>query len=52
MAKGFQKGTLITTERGVIPIEKVKIGDMVLTHTNKYREVLEIKKEDTEGCYR
>lgn len=52
MAKGFQKGTLITTERGVIPIEKVKIGDMVLTHTNKYRKVLEIKKEDTEGCYR
>ena len=49
---GFSRGTLITTDKGVIPIEKIKIGDMVLTHTNKYRKVTEIKKENTEGCYR
>lgn len=50
--KGFQKGTLITTDRGLIPIEKLKVGDMVLTHTNKYRKILEINKEYSEGCYR
>lgn len=52
MAKGFQKGTLITTDKGMIPIEKIKKGDMVLTHTNKYRKVLDVKKEKTSGCYR
>ena len=50
--KGFQMGTLITTDRGLVPIEKIKVGDMVLTHTNKYRKVLEVNKGKTEGCYR
>lgn len=49
---GFQIGTLITTDKGLIPIEKLKIGDMVLTHTNKYQKILEINKELVEGCYR
>lgn len=50
--KGFRSGTLITTSNGLIPIEKLKIGDMVLTHTGKYRKIKEINKEKIEGCYR
>ena len=40
--KGFVKGTLITTDRGLIPIEQLNVGDFVLTHTNKYRKIIEI----------
>lgn len=36
----FVKGTLITTHRGLIPIEEVKTGDMVLTHKNRFKRVL------------
>ena len=43
--KGFTIGTLVSTDKGLIPIEKLKVGDMVLTHTNKYRKITEIKKE-------
>jgi site-specific DNA-cytosine methylase len=35
-------GTLITTERGQIPIEDVKVGDTVLTHKNRWRKVTHI----------
>ena len=33
------QGTLITTERGDIPVEDIVIGDMVLTHLGRYRRV-------------
>lgn len=36
----FVKGTLITTHRGLIPIEDIKMGDMVLTHKNRFKKVL------------
>ena len=42
---GFKSGTLITTDKGLIPIENLKVGDLVLTHTNKYQKILEINKE-------
>ncbi|MFR7443151.1 MAG: Hint domain-containing protein [Sellimonas intestinalis] len=32
------KGTLITTHRGLIPIEDIKMGDMVLTHKNRFKK--------------
>lgn len=35
----FAKGTLITTLRGEIPIETVKVGDKVLSHDGKWHEV-------------
>lgn len=38
----FVKGTLIHTERGLIPIERVTISDKVLTHTNQYQKVLAV----------
>ena len=50
--KGFTIGTLVSTDKGLIPIEKLKVGDMVLTHTNKYRKITEIKKEKAIGCYK
>ena len=33
------EGTLITTKRGLIPIEHVVVGDYALSHTNEYRRV-------------
>lgn len=36
----FPAGTLILTERGLIPIEDVAEGDRVLTHENRWRSVL------------
>jgi DNA-cytosine methyltransferase len=33
-------GTLITTQRGHIPIEEVVVGDFVLTHKNRWRKVI------------
>ena len=35
----FVAGTLINTQRGMLPIEEVVVGDLVLTHTNRYRKV-------------
>lgn len=36
----FAKGTLITTGRGLIPIEEVVIDDYVLTHKNRFKKVI------------
>lgn len=35
----FPAGTLILTQRGMIAIEEVVVGDSVLTHTNRWRSV-------------
>lgn len=34
-------GTLIRTDNGDVPIEKLKVGDKVLTHENRFMEVTE-----------
>lgn len=36
----FPAGTLILTSRGLVPIEQVVSGDRVLTHRNRWREVV------------
>ena len=36
----FRKGTLITTKEGLKPIEDIKKGDYVLTHNNRYKQVV------------
>jgi intein/homing endonuclease len=36
----FVADTLILTDRGLIPIPKVAVGDRVLTHRNRWRRVL------------
>ena len=35
----FLKGTMITTHRGIIPIEEIQSGDYVLTHKNRFQKV-------------
>lgn len=37
----FPAGTLVATKEGYKPIEKVTVLDQVLTHTGRYRQVLE-----------
>jgi site-specific DNA-cytosine methylase len=37
----FPAGTLILTERGQIPIEHVRVGDIVLTHEKRWKKVTE-----------
>lgn len=34
-----ERGTLITTARGLVPIEQLVVGDRVLTHRMRYQEV-------------
>ena len=36
----FKAGTLITTDSGLVPIEQIKKGDFVLTHKNRFCEVV------------
>ena len=36
------KGSMVITNNGTIPIEKIKIGDNVLTHKNKFEPVINI----------
>lgn len=38
----FVEGTLIYTKMGFKPIEKIVVGDEVLTHTNTFKKVLKI----------
>lgn len=47
----FEAGTLIETDRGYIPIEKVDIGDMVMTHLGEYRRVTNLIRTRTTEVY-
>lgn len=38
----FVAGTLIRTDKGQVPIEDIKVGDMVLTHKSRYQKVVKI----------
>jgi len=38
----FPAGTLVLTDKKLTPIEDIKPGDMVLTHKNRYRKVLNV----------
>ena len=37
----FAKGTRIITSSGLVPIEELEIGDMVLTHKDRFRPVIQ-----------
>lgn len=45
----FSEGTLILTDKGYKPIEKIQENDMVLTHTNSFRRVLKPMNRDYNG---
>ena len=47
----FVAGTLVNTKRGMIPIEEVKVGDMVLTHKNRYQKVLRVGHKPSSDLY-
>ena len=44
-------GTLITTSEGVKPIEDIQVGEMVLTHKNRFQRVLKTMVSVKRGIY-
>ena len=42
-------GQRVTTRHGLVPIEKVRVGDEVLTHRGRYRAVTEVFARPYEG---
>ena len=45
----FHPQTQIHTEDGFIPIDKIKIGDRVLTHKGTYKKVTKVYEQDYSG---
>ena len=41
--------SLVITNNGPIPISKIKIGEKVLTHTGRYKKVLDVLTREYEG---
>lgn len=48
----FPAGTLITTDKGIKPIEEVLVGDLVLTHTGSYQKVLRTGNRQTTELFK
>lgn len=44
----FAAGTLVSTQRGLVPIEDVVVGDLVLTHKGRYRPVTDTMSREAE----
>lgn len=44
----FVAGTLVLTSRGYVPIEDVKVGDLVFTHKNRWKKVLRTGSKESE----
>ena len=42
----FAAGTLVLTRFGLVPIEKVQVGELVLTHKNRWKPVLRIGSKE------
>ena len=45
----LKSGSLVWTSKGLIPIEKVKVGNLVLTHLGRYRPVLKCYQRQFDG---
>lgn len=48
----FTGDTLVLTDKGLKQIKDVCTGDLVLTHTNKYEEVLAARKTGTKNIFK
>lgn len=46
------KGSLVTTDSGLKPIENVTVADKVLTHRNRFRQVLKVFPTGRKMCYK
>ena len=46
----FQADTMIFTDKGYVPIQDIKVGDMVLTHKGNYKPVLAVGKRWADNC--
>ena len=55
---GFAAGTLVHTDKGLVPIQDIKVGDLVLSMSEKnvgekaYKPVLRIIKTSNQEVYR
>ena len=38
----FVEGTLVFTNKGYVPIEKIEVGDYVITHKNRFQKVTKV----------
>ena len=47
----FVKGTSVITSKGIVPIEQIKEGDYVLTHTDSFRKVLCTMEHEANNIY-
>lgn len=45
----FVAGTLVMTDKGMFPIEEIKVGDKVLTHTGTFKKVLNVMERKTDN---
>lgn len=46
----FQADTMIFTDKGYVPIQDIKAGDLVLTHKGNYKPVLAVGKRIANNC--
>lgn len=46
----FQADTMIFTDKGYVPIQDIKVGDLVLTHKGNYKPVLAVGKRVANNC--
>jgi DNA polymerase I-like protein with 3'-5' exonuclease and polymerase domains len=51
VARCMPAGELVLTNRGYIPVEKVKVGDLVISHTGKARRVTETSEHKPQPIY-
>ena len=47
----FTKGQLVLTDNGYKEIQNIQIGDYVLTHNNRYQQVLDVQKRKSDNIY-
>ena len=46
----FQADTMIFTDKGYVPIQDIKVGDLVLTHKGNYKPVLAVGQRVANNC--
>ena len=47
----FTEGIMIPTNKGLLPVEEIEVGQCVLSHDGKYHKVLKTMKRETDDIY-